>query len=113
MGHPYKSWWVGSTLHIDEARGLVPQQNATTLQVAASVMSAVVWMIKNPQRGLNIPDHLPHREILNLAKPYLGKLQSFDVDWTPLKNREQHFVGYSERVIKPEDVWQFEAFLHA
>jgi homospermidine synthase len=36
MGHPFKSWWIGSLLDIHESRRLVPHQNATTLQVAAS-----------------------------------------------------------------------------
>ena len=40
MGHPYTAWWTGSLLSIDETRALVPHQNATTLQVAASVLGA-------------------------------------------------------------------------
>ena len=44
MGHDYKSWWTGSQLSIDEARAILPGQSATTLQVASSVMSAIVWM---------------------------------------------------------------------
>jgi homospermidine synthase len=31
MGHHYNSWWTGSSLSIDEARSLVPE-NATTLR---------------------------------------------------------------------------------
>src|SRR5438105_8059290 len=72
MGHDFKSWWIGSLLDIHETRKLVPHQNATTLQVAASLMAATLWMIKNPGVGVNVPDDLPHREILGYAKPYLG-----------------------------------------
>jgi homospermidine synthase len=39
MGHPLKSWWVGSLLSIHESRALVPHQSATTLQVAVSVIN--------------------------------------------------------------------------
>ena len=38
LGHDLNGWWVGSQLDIDEARELVPHQNATTLQVAASIL---------------------------------------------------------------------------
>ena len=67
LGHELNGWWIGSQLDIHETRRLVPHQNATTLQVAASVYSAAVWMIRNPRRGLNVPDDLPHREILEVA----------------------------------------------
>ena len=40
MGHPYTAWWTGSLLSIEETRALAPHQNATTLQVAASVLGA-------------------------------------------------------------------------
>lgn len=39
MGHDFKSWWIGSLLDIEETRRLVPGQNATTLQVAVSVVA--------------------------------------------------------------------------
>ena len=51
MGHAYDSWWTGSDLSIEESRRLVPHQNATTMQVAISVVAAVSWMIENPERG--------------------------------------------------------------
>ena len=34
MGHPYKSWWTGSLLSIHDSRKLIPNQSATTVQVA-------------------------------------------------------------------------------
>lgn len=111
MGHDYKSWWIGSLLDIHETRKLVPHQNATTLQVAASVCAAVQWMIKNPQQGVRLPDALPHKEILAVAKPYLGPFKSMPVDWTPLDNWTP-FHGLAGRP-KPklEDAWQFTTFL--
>ena len=48
MGHAYNSWWIGSDLSIGESRRLVPHQNATTMQVAISVVAAAMWMIENP-----------------------------------------------------------------
>jgi homospermidine synthase len=112
MGHDLTSWWVGSQLDIDETRRLVPGQNATTLQVAASVLGAVAWMIRNPNKGFNVPDDLPHEQILRVANPYLGPCPSVQSDWTPLVNRVDLFGrwGGAKRPAE-EDVWQFASFL--
>jgi len=111
LGHDLNGWWVGSQLDIHAARQLVPGQSATTLQVAASILGALFWMIRNPRMGLRVPDQLPHREILEVANLYLGACPSIQTDWTPLKNRYDAFAGYStERTPSPDDVWQFETF---
>ncbi|MCU0499620.1 MAG: saccharopine dehydrogenase NADP-binding domain-containing protein [Anaerolineae bacterium] len=111
LGHDLNGWWVGSQLDIHETRTLVEHQNATTLQVAASVLGAVFWMINNPQKGFNVPDDLPHREVLAVANPYLGPCPSLQTDWTPLKNRFDPFTGFNKRAIDTQDPWQFENFL--
>ena len=67
MGHPYQSWWTGSLLSIDEARAILPHQNATTLQVAGSIIAAVAWMIDNPNEGVCVPDDLPWSTCSNVA----------------------------------------------
>jgi len=85
MGHPYKSWWTGSILSIEEARRLAPGCNATSIQVAMGVVSAVMWMIENPRKGFCLPDDLPYDYVLEIAKPYIGELCSGPSDWTPLK----------------------------
>lgn len=111
MGHDLNSWWVGSQLDIHEARQLVPRQSATTLQVAASALGAIFWMIRNPRQGICVPDDLPHREILAVANPYLGPTPSVQSDWTPLKNRFDPFAHYAQPQPLEEDVWQFATFL--
>ncbi|NDI24456.1 MAG: homospermidine synthase, partial [Actinobacteria bacterium] len=58
MGHPYKSWWTGSLLSIEESRRLIPGQSATTVQVSSAVYAAVAWAMKNQNRGLLVPDDL-------------------------------------------------------
>ncbi|MFZ3169454.1 MAG: saccharopine dehydrogenase NADP-binding domain-containing protein [Candidatus Methanoperedens sp.] len=110
MGHPYNSWWTGSSLSIDEARSLAPGQNATTLQVAAGIVAAVLWMLENPREGIKLPDDLPHDFILGIAKPYLGKFISTPSDWTPLKNRKIFFKEHPSAKYNP-DPWQIENFL--
>lgn len=111
MGHPYNSWWTGSILSIEESRRLVPGQNATTIQVAIGVVSAVMWMIQNPKKGLCLPDDLPHDFILKIAKPYLGEFYSGPSDWTPLKNRTVYFKENPANKYDKKDIWQFKNFL--
>jgi homospermidine synthase len=112
MGHDLTSWWVGSQLDIDETRVLVPGQNATTLQVAASVLGALFWMIRHPNKGFNVPDDLPHDQVLAVANPYLGACPSIQSDWTPLAGRVDLFADWGgARPPSPDDVWQFESFL--
>ena len=111
MGHPYTSWWCGSDLSIEESRRLVPHQNATTMQVAISVVAATMWMIENPERGVVVPDDLPHEYVLGIAKPYLGKFLSLSSDWTPLSHYKNAFPGYNDPKIDRDDPWQFKNFL--
>lgn len=110
MGHAYNSWWTGSDLSIEQTRAILPNQNATTLQVAIGVMSAVLWMIENPNKGVNLPDDLPHDFVLDVSKPYLGNFISISSDWTPLKNRTVYFKD--NPASKPDpDPWQFKNFV--
>lgn len=111
MGHAFNSWWTGSDLNIEESRRLAPGQNATTLQVAISVIAAISWMIENPAEGVKVPDDLPHDYILNIADPYLGNCISTASDWTPLKQQNNHFQGWSKADLDLEDPWQFKNFL--
>jgi homospermidine synthase len=110
MGHQYTSWWTGTILSIEETRKLVPHQNATTLQVAISVVAAAMWMMKNPRKGVCFPDDLPHEFILGIAEPYLGKLASVQSDWTPLKNRKIYFKENPASNPDTKELWEFKNF---
>jgi homospermidine synthase len=111
MGHPLNAWWCGTDLSIEESRRLVPHQNATTMQVAISVVAAMMWMIENPAEGVKLPDDLPHDYVLSIARPYLGRFISVRSDWTPLKYYSSAFHGYNRPHIDPSDPWQFKNFL--
>lgn len=110
MGHRYNSWWTGSILDIEEARRLNPGQNATTIQVALGVITAILWMLENPRKGICLPDDLPHDKALKVAKPYLGKFVSQPYDWTPLKNRRVAFKENPDSK-HDRDPWQFKNFI--
>jgi homospermidine synthase len=111
MGHKYNSWWTGSILSIEESRRLVSHQNATTMQVAIGVVSAVMWMIENPDKGVYLPDELPYDYILKRAIPYLGRFVSEASDWTPFKNYQIFFKENSAAYLNKKNPWCFQNFL--
>ena len=90
---------------------MVPHQNATTLQVAASVLGALRWMVERPNEGVRVPDELPWRTVMDAAYPYLGTCWSGAVDWDPLRSRANYFDDYNGRAYDRADLWQFTNFL--
>ncbi len=104
MGHPKGVYWYGSRLSIDQARRLVPYNNATSLQVTAPVMAGMVWALENPRRGIVEPDEMDFARILEIAGPYLGDVVGVWGDWTPLADRERLFPEDLDR----DDPWQFK-----
>ncbi len=111
MGHDFKSWWCGSLLDIHSSRKLIPHQQATTMQVAISVVTAAMWMIQNPKRGFLLPDDVDYKFILKASMPYIKPFVSEALDWTPLKNLNTKFTKFDVSRPKDEDVWQFATFL--
>jgi len=113
MGHPYKSWWTGSLLSIDEARAVLPGQNATTVQVAGSIIAALSWMIEHPEEGVRVPDDLPWEYVLGIASRYLGTMHSAPADWDPVSTRRDLFAEFSDEAagVDHGDPWQFTNFL--
>lgn len=106
MGHAKGIYWHGSVLSIEEARKLAPYQNATSLQVTMPVVAGMIWAIENPNRGLVEPDEMDHERILEITRPYLGKLIGTYGDWTPLQGRKPLFP----EDIDTSDPWQFKNF---
>jgi homospermidine synthase len=111
MGHPYKSWWTGMLTTIDEARSVAPHQSATTIQVAASILGAIDWMLRTPRAGVRVPDELPWRDVLQVAMPYVGTTWSGPIDWDPVSTHVDWFDQWSGRQVDEDDPWQFMNFL--
>jgi homospermidine synthase len=103
-GHKRNAFWYGSQLTIDEARQLAPYNNATSLQVTVSVLAGMVWAMEHPDVGLIEPDEMDHRRILEICRPYLGKVQGTYTDWSPLADRERLFP----EDLDMSDPWQFK-----
>ena len=106
MGHAKNAYWYGSRLSIDEARRLVPHNNATGLQVTASIIGAMVWAIQNPTAGLVDADEVDHQVLMDVARPYLGEMLGVYTDWTPIEGRGTLFPEQFDA----DDPWQFENF---
>jgi len=102
-GHARNAYWFGSRLSIKEARALCPHNNATSLQVTATVLGAMIWAMENPDRGVVDPDEIDFDRILDIAMPYLGPVVGVYGDWTPLDDREKLFPEDVDR----SDPWQF------
>jgi homospermidine synthase len=103
-GHQKNAYWYGSLLSIQEARKLVPYNNATSLQVTVAVLAGMIWAMENPGCGLVEPEEMDFRRVLDICRPYLGRLVGEYTDWTPLSHRERLFPEDLDR----SDPWQFK-----
>jgi homospermidine synthase len=104
MGNAKGAYWYGSRLSIQEARRLVPHNNATSLQVVAGVLAGMAWVLQNPDAGVVEPDDIDHELTLKIARPYLGEILGVYTDWTPLCDRGWLFSEDVDR----SDPWQFK-----
>lgn len=77
------AFWYGSTVELTEARAWTRFCNATSLQVVGGILGAVDWMVANPLEGVVEAENLPHQEVLDVAMPYLGRVQGHWTTWQP------------------------------
>ncbi len=110
MGHSKDAYWYGSQLSIDQARVLAPHNNATSLQVCASVLGGFIWAIENPDRGLVEADEMDYERVLEVARPYLGAITGEYTKWNPLAGRTASDHPLFAEDIDEEDPWQFRNF---
>ena len=107
FGHAKNAYWYGSQLSIDETRRLAPYQNATGLQVSSAVLAGMVWALENPEAGIVEADEMDHVRCLEVQMPYLGPVNGYYTDWTPLTDRP----GLFPEDIDASDPWQFRNVL--
>jgi len=98
------AYWFGSELECSVARGLVEHNQATSLQVTSSILSAVMWAMRNPNRGVVEPEELPHEEILQVMYPYISPVVGTFTEWNTLSGRGALFP----EDVDPSDPWQFK-----
>jgi len=102
FGHEKNALWYGSRLSNEETKLLAPYQNATGLQVTSAVLAGMVWAVENPNAGIVETDEMDHARCLEVQRPYLGPVEAHYTDWTPLKDRWEHF---------PEDIDESDPWL--
>lgn len=77
------AYWYGSTLTLEEARQLAQHNSATSLQVVAGILAALSWMLDHPRAGVVEAESLDHRQVMQVARPYLGQVAGVMTDWQP------------------------------
>ncbi len=108
-------YWFGSRLAIEETRRLVgTQHNATVLQVASSLLGALVWLIQNPRKGLCVPGDLPSDQVLKVAGIYLGDPEIYKTNWTPSNSnsRENYSFQFEDFMVKDKTLEQSASHWH-
>ncbi|HHQ3814128.1 TPA: saccharopine dehydrogenase C-terminal domain-containing protein, partial [Pseudomonas aeruginosa] len=75
MGHEKSSYWYGSILSIEKAKELATLNTATTLQVAAGVLSGYLWILSHPSAGIIEAEDMDHEVALSYISQYLGELK--------------------------------------
>ena len=88
------SYWYGSTLSLEQARKLFPHNNATSLQVVAGILGALLWMQKNPRKGVVEAESMDFEKVMDAALPFLGNVSGFITDWQPINNGELKFEEF-------------------
>ncbi|MDW6025059.1 homospermidine synthase [Mesorhizobium sp. BAC0120] len=106
-GHKKNAYWYGSQLTLEEARDLAPYQNATGLQVTSAVLAGMVWALEHPKAGIVETDEMDYKRCLEVQLPYLGPVNGFYTEWTPLDGRP----GLFPEDIDEKDPWQFRNVL--
>ena len=106
-GHAKNAYWYGSQLTIEETRRLAPMQNATGLQVTSAVIAGMAWALENPNCGIVEADEMDFQRCLEFQMPYLGPVNGYYTNWTPLEGRP----GMFPEDIDTSDPWQFKNVL--
>lgn len=89
------SYWCGSILSIEQTRAAgLKYSGPTTVQVGASLLSAINWMIDNPQNGVCFPEDLPSDVILENSGRWLGCIFN---DFVPYHPKSSRYVDLIEK----------------
>eukprot|EP01084_Bolivina_argentea_P179159 309602_1 len=105
-GHEKNAYWYGSQLDICDVADRIEDNQATSLQVTATLLAGAIYAINNKELGILEVEDLDYKYILDIVKPYVDPVVGKYTDWTPIQNRNK--LGYDESINMDEnDVWQF------
>lgn len=71
-GKYFKTRYYGNSININDLKNKFPFETPTIIQVSASCIAGLKYIINNQKLGLCFPEDLPHNDILQLASKYLG-----------------------------------------
>ncbi len=83
LSDTYPSVWFGSNLSIGRTRAIAPYNNATSLQVVASIVGAMKWVASHPNLGIIESEDLDHHAMYQAVAPYWGPMLYEQTDWRP------------------------------
>ncbi len=83
LSKDYGCWWIGSLLNNEEANELIPDQSATVIQVASSVLAGIIYAFNHDDLGVIHPEMMDPFEVMQYIIPYLGRFVSFSKEWQP------------------------------
>ncbi|WP_332878920.1 saccharopine dehydrogenase NADP-binding domain-containing protein [Massilia sp. S19_KUP03_FR1] len=81
--HNTGAYWYGSTLTAQQAKALAPCNNATSMQVVATIVASIKWMLLHPHEGVIEPEDVDHNFVLHDALPCLGHVGGVETGWRP------------------------------
>lgn len=81
--HNTGAYWYGSTLTVEQANALAPYNNATSMQVVATIVASIKWMLLHPYEGVIEPEDVDHDFVLDDALPCLGHVGGVESGWRP------------------------------
>jgi homospermidine synthase len=81
--HDAGAYWYGSTLAVEQARSLAPYNNATSMQVVATIVASIKWMLRHPHEGVIEPEDVDHDVVLDESLAYLGHVGGVESGWRP------------------------------
>ena len=108
---PAPAFWFGSVLACADAAAAAEGNSATTLQVTAAVLGALVWLLEHPRAGVVEPEEMEAgdgwRRVLDIAEPYVAPLVGRWTAWTPLEGRGAASGALFPEQLDEDDPWQF------
>ena len=81
--HKTGAYWYGSTLTVEQAKALAPHNNATSMQVVATIVASIKWMLLHPYEGVIEAEDVDHNFVLDEALGYLGEVGGVESGWRP------------------------------
>ena len=78
-----RKFWCGTVLsneHAMELLGPDAKMNATQLQISAPVLTAIEWILENPNKGIITAEEIPYKYMLSRCIPYWGNFYCREVD---------------------------------